>query len=241
MNTIPHRVLGPEMTLGSIVTRYPSLARELERHDLDYCCGGDATLGQACRERGLDAAVVVADLASSIGDGAPALWSVMDVADLVDHLVDTHHRYLWDELPRLAALLDKVVAVHGDRHLELAAMDMCFTAIRADLEPHLLKEERILFPGIKQLASSPTVPSFGFGSIGNPISMMLREHDDLGVLLRELRSLADDFTVPADGCASYEALYAGLAQMEADTHLHIHKENNVLFPRVIHLEQRRST
>lgn len=231
--------IGIEMTLGAIVTSHPSLARELERRELDYCCGGAVTLGQACREAGLDAVLVATELASSIGDEGPASWAHLDVDDLVAHLVETHHRYLWDELPRLQALLDTVVEVHGDRHPELHEVASCFGAIRADIEPHLVKEEQVLFPAIQQLASSPVAPTFGFGSIGNPISAMLRDHDELGALLLDLRTSTNDYTAPDDGCASYRALFDGLAQLEADTHLHVHKENNVLFPRVVLLEDRR--
>ena len=160
--------VGVEMTLGTIVTRYPSLVRELERRKLDYCCGGAVTLGQACRDVGLDAGLVAAELTSSIGDDGPAPWSHLDVADLVEHLVETHHRYLWDELPRLQALLDKVVGVHGDRHPELREVARCFQAIRADIEPHLVREERVLFPAIEMLATSSTAPTFGFGRDRQP-------------------------------------------------------------------------
>jgi regulator of cell morphogenesis and NO signaling len=231
--------IGIEMTLGAIVTSHPSLARELERRKLDYCCGGAATLGQACREAGLDALLVAAELSSSVGDEGPASWAHLDVDDLVAHLVETHHHYLWDELPRLQALLDTVVGVHGDRHPELHEIAASFRAIRADIESHLVKEEQVLFPAIRELASSTAVPTFGFGTIGNPISAMLRDHDELGSLLRDLRTSTNDYAVPDDGCASYRALFDGLAQLEADTHLHVHKENNVLFPRVVLLEDRR--
>lgn len=231
--------IGIDTTLGAIVTNHPSLARELEQRQLDYCCGGAVTLGQACREAGLDAALVAAELAASIGDEGPAPWSHLDVDALVAHLVETHHRYLWDELPRLQSLLDTVVGVHGDRHPELHEIAACFGAIRADMEPHLVKEERVLFPAIEQLASAPDPPSFGFGTIVNPISAMLRDHDELGALLQDLRTSTNDYTAPDDGCASYRALFDGLAQLESDTHLHVHKENNVLFPRVVLLEDRR--
>ena len=230
--------IGTETTLGAIVTRHPSLARELERRKLDYCCGGAVTLGQACRDGGLDEMLVAAELTSAIGDDGPASWSHLEIVDLVEHVVETHHRYLWDELPRLQALVDKVVGVHGDRHPELHEIALCFQAIRTDIEPHLVKEERVLFPAIGQLATSSTAPTFEFGTIGNPISAMLRDHDELGALLRQLRAVTDDFTVPDDGCASYTALFEGLEQLEADTHLHVHKENNVLFPRVVLLEER---
>jgi len=185
---------------------------------------------------------VAIELVAHVGDGdAPAAWSSMQVGELVEHLVSTHHRYLWEELPRLQVLVDKVLGVHGDRHPELVDIARCFSLIRADIEPHLTKEERVLFVAIQQLVDASADATFGFGSIGNPISMMLREHDDLGGLLRELRSLTDDYTPPADGCGSYSALFSGLERVEADTHLHIHKENNVLFPQVIELEQQRTS
>jgi len=234
--------LDPDTSLGAIVNAYPSLARQLGRLDLDYCCGGERSLADACRTNELDPRAVLIELVAHVGDDdAPAPWSSMQVGELVEHVVSTHHRYLWDELPRLQALVDKVLGVHGDRHPELVDIARCFSLIRADIEPHLTKEERVLFPAIQQLADASADATFGFGSIGNPISMMLREHDDLGGLLRELRSLTDDYTPPADGCGSYAALFSGLEQVEADTHLHIHKENNVLFPQVIELEQQRTS
>jgi regulator of cell morphogenesis and NO signaling len=230
------------MSLGEVVNAYPALAAHLERLELDYCCGGTTALADACRVNELDPEAVVIELAAHISaDAAPAPWSSMGAVELVDHIVDTHHRYLCDELPRLQALVDKVLGVHGDRHPELADIATCFGAIRADIEPHLTKEEQVLFPAIGQLADADEIPAFGFGSVGNPISMMLREHDDLGELLRQLRSLTTDYTPPADGCASYSALFAGLEQLEADTHLHVHKENNLLFPQVIELEQQRTS
>ena len=238
----PTTALDPDMSLGAIVNAYPTLARQLERLDLDYCCGGERSLADACRANELDPRAVVMELVAHVGDDdAPAPWSSMQVGELVEHLVSTHHRYLWDELPRLQALVDKVLGVHGDRHPELVDIARCFSLIRADIEPHLTKEEQVLFPAIQQLADASADATFGFGSIGNPISMMLREHDDLGGLLRELRSLTDDYTPPADGCGSYTALFSGLEQVEADTHLHIHKENNMLFPQVIELEQQRTS
>ena len=159
---------------------------------------------------------------------------------LVDHLEATHHRYLWDEMPRVTALVDKIVSVHGARHPELAEVASCFAQVRADLEPHMLKEERMLFPMIRELAASTGMPSFHCGSLRNPISVMLSEHDAVGDLLAKLSRLTDGYTPPADGCASYVACFAAMAELEADTHLHIHKENNVLFPMVVRLETERA-
>lgn len=234
---ITQRAFTEHTTLADIVTAQPGLARELETRGLDYCCGGAATLTDACRVNGLDVDAVLADLAAAETDESMPSWAAMDVAGLVDHLESTHHQYLWAELPRLSMLADKVVSVHAERHPELVDIAACVATLRADLEPHLTKEERVLFPMIRQLAEADTPPTFGCGSLSNPISVMLAEHDTVGELLTELRELTNAYRTPADGCASYAALFTGLAELEADTHLHVHKENNVLFPAVLALER----
>jgi regulator of cell morphogenesis and NO signaling len=225
------------LTLAAIVDANPATARVLEHHQLDYCCGGQRTLDQACAERDLDPATVHAELeATTTITAGEAAWTTMGPAELVDHIEATHHRYLHDELPRLAALTGKVVGVHGAHHPELRRLAATYTALHADLEPHLAKEERVLFPMIRDLAEASTAPSFHCGSLANPIPMMLLEHDRAGGLLAALREITSGYQPPADGCASYQELYRGLAELEADTHLHVHKENNVLFPAVLALE-----
>ncbi len=225
-------------TLGALVSAHPELAHELERYGLDYCCGGGRSLADACIGLGLDAPAVARALAAVVEADAEAPdWASMDAAALVDHLVDTHHRYLWDEMPRLSALVAKIVGVHGERHPELADVAAVYEELRADMEPHLLKEERILFPMIRELGAATSVPSFPCGTLRNPIGVMLREHDQVGALLARLRLWTDGYRPPADGCASYLACYAALERLEADTHLHVHKENNVLFPLVEQLER----
>jgi regulator of cell morphogenesis and NO signaling len=231
-------VIDPERTLADVVTAHPEVARTLERHGLDYCCHGDRSLRDACRAADLDPAVVAAELAAATTSGVGEPWTDLDVGALADHIEATHHRYLWDELPRLGALLEKVVAVHGARHPELAEVATMFDVLRAELEPHLVKEERMLFPMIRELDRATSRPTFHCGLLRNPISVMLREHEHAGEVLARLRTTTDDYRVPDDGCASYRACYDGLAELEADTHLHIHKENNVLFPAVLELERR---
>ena len=228
--------IDPTMTLGALVTSHPELTRELERRGLDYCCGGGQTLADACASKGLDSTITASELAAVATAGVVAAWTTMDAVELVEHLVSTHHHYLWTELPRLSALLTKIVSVHDERHPELHAIAACYEKVRADLEPHLTKEEQVLFPMIRELATAQSAPSFHCGSLRNPISVMLREHDAVGELLVQLRELTDGYRLPADGCASYEACFSGLAELEADTHLHIHKENNLLFPMVIAME-----
>jgi regulator of cell morphogenesis and NO signaling len=228
------------MTLAAVVDAHPGLAREFERRNLDYCCGGRRTLADACDRLGLDPTQVADELAAAIEPSAPAEWSTMTADALVDHLENSHHRYLWDEMPRVIALADKIVSVHGRRHPELSEIAACFAALRADLEPHMLKEERVLFPMVRELAASSRLPSFHCGTLRNPISVMLAEHDAVGDLLARLRRLTDGYSPPPDGCATYAACFAAMAELEADTHLHIHKENNVLFPLVVRLEAERA-
>lgn len=228
----------PDTTLGDVVTLHPALARVLDRLGLDYCCGGARTIEEACAAQGVDTPVVISQLSSAVVDEPPAPWTTMDLVELVDHLEATHHHYLWDELPRLSALADKVLSVHGSRHPELVEIDACYEELRADLEPHLAKEERVLFPMVRELAEATTAPSFQCGSLANPISVMLREHDRVGELLRRLRELTGGFSPPADACASYVALFQGLEALETDTHLHVHKENHLLFPDVERTEAR---
>jgi regulator of cell morphogenesis and NO signaling len=227
-------------TLAEIVNRYPDLARELERRSLDYCCGGRRTLAEACQAKGLDPDLTADELAAATS-ASPAAWAGLGPAELVDHLEATHHAYLHDELPRLSALVHKVAGVHGDRHPELVEIEHTYDALRAELEPHLMREERVLFPMVRELAAvTGPVPAFHCGSLANPISVMLADHDRAGDLLSRLRRLTGDYAPPDDACASYTALYAGLRELESDTHLHVHKENNLLFPAVIELQSSRS-
>jgi regulator of cell morphogenesis and NO signaling len=205
-----------QRTLGDLVTANPSRARILERHGLDYCCGGRRTLKEACAAAGLDEQAVQADLGASEVD--PADWVELDPPALARHIADTHHRYLHEELPLLDALAEKVLTAH---------------AIQTEVEPHLMREERVLFPAIDALARGQR--EFGFGSVANPIHMMGIEHDRAGQLLAELRAVTYGYEIPADACASYRSLYGRLAQLEADMHEHIHKENNVLFPAAMEL------
>lgn len=223
------------ITLADLVTQQPALARELERRSLDYCCGGQRTLAEACANQGLDADETVAAL-STVPGGDIASWATFGPVELVDHLEATHHAYLHEEFPRLTALADKVAQVHGGRHRELLEVQRLYGELRDDLEPHLAKEERVLFPMIRELVAADTAPTFHCGTLRSPISAMVREHDGTGELLGQLRAVTEGYVLPDDACASYTALYRGLEELEADTHLHVHKENNLLFPAVIALE-----
>ncbi len=227
--------IDPNITLADLVTARPEVAADLDRLGLDFCCGGSRPLQAAVAEVGLDFDEVVAVVeATPVVESDPA-WD--DLTGLVDHLEATHHAYLKDAMPRLTALADKVAGVHGANHSELIKVAALVGEIRADLDPHLLKEEQVLFPMIRELDEATTAPSFHCGSLVSPIGVMLAEHDMVGALLAQLRAETDGYRVPDDGCASYQLLYQSLAELETDTHVHIHKENNLLFPAVLEAEQ----
>ncbi len=217
-------------SLGDLVAERPSTARVLERHGLDYCCNGHRSLAEASASAGVDPLTIAAELAELADDPGDDVDG-LGPAELAEHILATHHVYLHEELPLLDALAAKVWGVHGGRHAELERVAALVAEIRAELEPHLAKEEQILFPAIKAMAERQD--EFAFGSVANPIRVMMLEHDRAGDLLRQLRAASEDYRVPDDGCASYRLLYERLETLESDTHRHIHLENNVLFPAVL--------
>ncbi len=220
--------IDPSMTLGDIVTMHPSLAADLERRGLDYCCHGGRTLAEASSEAGLDARTVAEELSAAHVDEPAAEWASLGLVELVEHIEIVHHRYLWAEIPRISELVDKIVTVHGDRHPELAKVQQLYNELRADLEPHLVREEEHLFPLIRELAAAG--PESDRQALVSQIDALAGEHETVGDLLDEMNRTTSGYATPADGCASYAACYLALAELEADTHLHVHKENNVLFP-----------
>ena len=221
----------PHQTLSELVAEQPGSARILDRIGLDYCCHGTDSVHDACASAGIEVDDVVAALGACERTGDDHDCAAMSTGDLIAHLLETHHVYLHGELPELVRLADKVRHVHGELHPELERVHTLVCEIAADLEPHMLKEERVLFPSIMQLGNGPV--SFPFGSIRNPIAMMTIEHERAGQLLAELRAVTDAYSVPYDGCASYWLLYERLAELEHDTHVHVFEENHLLFPRVL--------
>lgn len=230
-----------QITLGDLVTRHPSVARPLEKLGLDYCCHGQRSLADAVAQAGHSIGEVKALLAEAVVPGEVAEWATLSPADLADHVVDTHHRYLWEELPRLSFLVDKIAEVHGGRHPELAKIQSLYATLRVEFEPHLRREELMVFPGIKRVAAGErpviTAPAAGEDhSLAGRIHTLVEEHDATGEIIDEMREISGGFVVPDDGCATYQLTYQALDQLEADTHLHVHKENNVLFPVAVDLE-----
>jgi regulator of cell morphogenesis and NO signaling len=231
-------------TLADVAAISLDAVRSLERHGLDYCCGGKQPFDEACLAKGLSPESVIQEIERAQRAGAPERnWQTAPLGELAKHIVATHHEYLKLELPALGNRLDKVLAVHGARDPEtLSRMAEVFVALRAEMERHMHKEETILFPfiekyGFAESQGSP-MPPVPFGSIANPIAMMEREHVSAGGALVEIRALTHDYQLPPYACSTVRALYEGLEALEADLHVHIHLENNILFPRAIALERR---
>lgn len=224
-------------TLGDLVTADPRRSRVLEKYGIDYCCNGRRSLVEASDAAGLNVDEIAAAL--DIPDPPPVQqWGYLENAALAHDIVDTHHAYLWEEMPRLLALVEKVDGVHGERHPELAVVHRTYRQALEEIEPHLSKEERVVFPAISRLEASQAPVQFRFGSLADTVSELLEEHDVVGELFKEIRALTDGYAVPTDACNSYRAMLTGLQEMELDLHEHIHKENSILFPQVIALEQR---
>lgn len=225
--------------VGKIVAQVPATARVFEKHQIDYCCQGNKTLGEACVARQLDPAQICRELDQVVAvPGTNTVpWSNQPLGELCDHIVARHHDYLREELPRLSGLIDKVVQAHGESHPELLTVKAQFRMLRAELEPHMAKEEQILFPAIRALEQANRSIGFPFGSLGNPIRCMEHEHAGSGEALSALRQLTNGYQPPLNACPTYRVMLDSLARLELDLHEHIHKENQILFPRAQDLER----
>lgn len=232
-----------EKTVREIALEAPLTTRVFEEYKIDFCCGGRIPFAEACEKAGADVQAVAAKLepilANAVIDDSAA--ERMGPSELVDHIVDTHHLFTTREIQRLVPLAEKVATRHGKNHTELVEIRDLFIELANELTVHMKKEEMHLFPYITQLDRAVKANRVGpmppFGSVNNPVRMMMFEHDNAGDILRKLRSLSDDYTAPADSCPSYKGLFAGLEDFERDLHRHIHLENNVLFPQAIELEK----
>ena len=236
-------ILETTKTVKEYALEIPGATRIFEKLGIDYCCGGGKSLADACAGAGVAVGEVLGSLKGiERSDETPAGegWQTAALAELIVHVVEKHHTFTREELARLEALFAKVCGVHGQNHPELFRIQKQFQELSRDLEPHMLKEERVLFPYITQMEEAAknhrTLPAPPFGTVRNPVRVMLAEHDAAGEILREMRETSSDYTVPEDGCISYRTLYGALAALEADLHQHIHLENNILFPRAAEME-----
>jgi len=226
-------------TVRELAVEVPNATRVFEKLGIDYCCGGHRPLEEACAS----ANVAVDKVLRALEQGSDASasvtacdWNTTSLGELVDHIVNKHHAFVKSETPRLQALIAKVAGVHGQNHPELQQVETAFSELADELAAHMLKEERILFPYVKQMAGGAGCGPSCFGTVQNPIRVMMLEHDNAGEKLREIRWATNNYTLPTDACVSYSSLFAALMEFEQDLHQHIHLENNILFPRVVRME-----
>ncbi len=229
-------------TVREFALEIPGATRVFERLGIDYCCNGSRSLGEACMSAGTRIEEVLHSLEEmSLGnEKGQKHFQTAALSELIKHIVETHHGFTRQEISWLSSLTEKVLSVHGDRHPELLQLRCLFRELCNDLETHMMKEERVLFPCIirTEAAVQQQVPLTRppFGSLANPMRMMMLEHDRAGELMKEMRKISSDFTPPPDACLSYQTLYEALETLEKDLHQHIHLENNILFPRAVEIE-----
>jgi len=231
-------------TVREIAIHNPAAIRVFDTFGIDYCCGGNRPIEEACKkaEVRIDAVLGALNAVEAVSaQPEEREWATAHLADLAAHIVDRHHAYVREETPRIERLLQKVVKAHGKNHPEVADIEETFAALSGELSLHMLKEERVLFPFIGHLEAAMqtggAMPFGCFASVEMPISRMLADHDDAGALLAKIRALSNNYSVPDAACPTYRSLYAGLEAFERDLHHHVHLENNMLFPRAVAIER----
>jgi len=231
-------------TVRELVLEIPEATRIFERLGIDYCCGGSKSLEEACAASNIPVDQVLDSLElaehKAHASQKERNWQSEPLADLIEHINSRHHKYTREEISRLGPLFEKVVSVHGKNHPELERARGIFRGLAQELTTHMMKEEMVLFPYIVRMEESviqkePVMPP-PFGTVQNPVAMMMHEHDSAGDALWAMRQATSGYTVPGDACISYQTLYTALQDFEEDLHQHIHLENNILFPRAIEME-----
>ena len=235
-----------EETLGEIVAKDLSKAEVFKKYGMDFCCGGKKTVKEACAEKGLDVTKVEQELQNS--DKSPFTAKPLPYNDwnldfLADYIVNTHHSYVKKTIPDVREYAAKVAKVHGGSHPELFRINQLAQEVCDEMSAHMIKEETVLFPYIKQLVSAKNSgkenEKFGnFETVETPINMMEMEHEVVGNNMDEIRKLSKNFELPGDACASYSYLFKILDEFENDLHVHVHLENNILFPKALALEKK---
>lgn len=231
-------------TVAEIASKSLAAVRVFEKLGIDYCCGGKRPLAEVCLAKGLDAVAVQRQLDEAINAPPESArdWPVEPLRDLIGHIVNTHHAYLKRELPAIGMRVAKVYRVYNQRYgPALQGLPEVFGALRAEMEMHMRKEEMVLFPAIiateAAVDAGNPLPQSPFGRMANPIAMMEAEHESAGEALVRIREITQDFHVPDYGCVTYRALMSGLKELEEDLHMHVHLENNVLFPRAVQFDR----
>ncbi len=232
-----------DKTVGEIVKDDFRAADVFSSYGIDFCCGGKISVAEACLNTKTDEALVITaleNLKNQTGSGVYNFDS-WNIGFLADYIIHTHHQYVSKAIPQILPLAQKVAEVHGEHHPAVIRINELFNDLAEELLSHMQKEERILFPFIKQLvvnesAGNCTTESC-FGTVMGPISVMEQEHENAGVILKEMFRLSDGYTPPEDACNTFRVLFGKLKEFEDDLHRHIHLENNILFPKAIEMEQ----
>jgi len=229
--------------IGELVAKDYRTASVFKKYGIDFCCQGNRTINEACEKKNIDSKTVVNDLDAIIqAQGNNAVdYKSWPLDLLADYIEKKHHRYVEEKTAEIKPYLDKICRVHGERHPELFEINEHFNATAGELAKHMKKEELILFPYVRKLAAAKhqgsKVIAPPFGSIKNPIDAMMEEHTTEGDRFRKIEELSNNYTPPQDACNTYGVTLGLLKEFEQDLHLHIHLENNILFPKAIELEK----
>lgn len=233
----------PERTVADCVTENIKASHVFKKYGIDFCCGGGISIQKACEKYGVDYELLADDL-KSIGnaDDKGTDYNSLPLDELIDHIVEKHHKYVEANIPLLLQYTNKVARVHGANSPELVKVYELFEQVAGELASHLKKEELILFPFIKKMVAAEqegtTIDVPHFSTVENPIKMMEVEHEDAGDIFKEIARLTNDYTPPAHACNTYRALFDKLDEFEQDLHEHIHLENNILHPKALKLEKK---
>ena len=232
-----------DQTVAEIASRAPATIPVFQHHQIDFCCGGKQPLGRVCQARGLDVETVLTELRAAVVPSAePVNWAEASLSAVIAHIQTRYHGPLRAELPRLDAMLAKVMSRHGAHLPEtLVPLQQTFAALQDELLAHMANEDRILFPAIVALETGGPLPTTDAGAwIATPIEVMEAEHAAAGAALERIRALTNGFAPPEWACPTFRGLYYALAQLETDMHVHVFLENHVLFPGAAQLARRRS-
>lgn len=232
------------LNVGEVVKFMPKAAGVFSKLKIDFCCGGNIKFVEACEKKGLDPDEIWEQIndAKLKGSGAVELdFDSFEVDFLADYIYNVHHKYLYEKLPEINEMVAKVYHKHNEKYAHLKELHELYTELEADLVGHLPKEEQVLFPYAKTLLwnrSANTTPSRPFfDTITNPLSVMNAEHDRVGEIIHRLRVITNDYTPPDDACNSHLVMLDMLKELDANLIQHIHLENNILFPKIVGLEQ----
>lgn len=229
--------------IGELVAKDYRTASVFKKYSIDFCCQGNRTIEEACEKKNIDTKKVLEDLVAMMESKSESTsnYQSWPLDLLADYIEKKHHRYVQGKTLEIQPYLDKICKVHGERHPELLKIKEEFNASAGELAAHMKKEELILFPFIRKMTQAKMenikVDAAHFGTVINPIQMMMDEHTVEGNRFRKIEELSNNYTPPQDACNTYRVSFALLKEFEQDLHLHIHLENNILFPKAIEIEK----